>query len=93
LHELLLVSSRVTIEGIEVGDVGSTLAKTNAHEPPEEGVGLVDHAHLEEGIQRERRIAQPGEAVIPVALSADLLWKAGRGGGDNGSPSASRSSA
>ena len=31
---------------------------------------------LEEGVQRERGVAQPGEPVVPVALSADILREA-----------------
>ena len=35
--------------------------------------GLVGEAQAEQRVDRERRVADPGEAVVPVALAADLL--------------------
>ena len=42
-------------------------------------LGLLVVAAAEQGLQRERRVAQPGVAVVPVAHAADLLGQ--RGGG------------
>ena len=84
LLQLDLVGARHAVERVEVGDVGAAAAEADAHQPGEEGVGLVDHAHLEEGVQREGGVAQPGEAVVPVALATDLLGKAGGRRRDDG---------
>ena len=48
-------------------------------QPPEEGLALVRAAELHQRAQRERRVAQPAEAVVPVALPADLLGQRARG--------------
>jgi hypothetical protein len=45
------------------------------HQPPEVGLRLGCAAKLEEGVDREGAVADPGEAVVPVALAADLLWQ------------------
>ena len=42
-------------------------------------LGLALAAELQERLERERRVADPGEAVVPVALAADPLGQ--RGGG------------
>src|SRR5207253_1040312 len=53
------------------------------HEPPEEGVGLVVEPETDEGVERPARIAQPGEAVVPVAAAADPLGERGSRRGDD----------
>ena len=55
-----------------VGELGGV------EQPPEERLGLARAAQLQQGVERERRVAHPAEAVVPVALAADLL---GQGGG------------
>ena len=42
-------------------------------QPPEERLGLARAAELQQGVEREGRVAHPAEAVVPVALAADLL--------------------
>ena len=42
-------------------------------QPVDVRLRLLSVAEREEGIQRQRRVAQPAEAVVPVALAADLL--------------------
>src|SRR4051794_9737199 len=39
-------------------------------EPPKEGVALVRTAELDQRVERERRVAYPGVAVVPVALAS-----------------------
>ena len=52
-------------------------------QPPEERLGLARAAQMHERLERERRVAHPAEAVVPVALATDLLGQRGRrGGGD-----------
>ena len=55
---------------------GSPAAARNSHLPP--GARLFEVAGVDEGEQRERRVAEPAEAVVPVALAADLLRQRGR---------------
>ena len=42
-------------------------------QPPEERLGLPRAAQMQERLEREGRVAHPAEAVVPVALAADLL--------------------
>ena len=49
--------------------------------------GLLDEAQPEQGVHRERGVAHPGVAVVPVALAADLL---GQGRGRRGHQAAGR---
>ena len=44
---------------------------------------LVLEAGAHERVDRERRVAQPAVAVVPVAHAADLLGERGRGRGDD----------
>ena len=46
-------------------------------QPPEERVGLARAAQVQQGVEREGRVAHPAEAVVPVALAADLLGQRG----------------
>ena len=48
-------------------------------QPPEERLGLARAAQLQERLEREGRVAHPAEAVVPVALAADLLGQRRRG--------------
>src|SRR5512146_982050 len=41
------------------------------HEPPEEGIRLVDTPEAEQGAQHEGSVPHPAEPVVPVALAAD----------------------
>ena len=54
-------------------------------EPVEESVRLVGQSELEERVERERGVAQPGEPIVPVARSTDRLGKARRRGCHDGS--------
>ena len=51
-------------------------------EPLQERGGLLGVAEAEQRVDGERRVADPGVAVVPVALAADLLGQTGRGRGD-----------
>ena len=52
-------------------------------DPAHERAGLVGVAEPHEGVERERRVADPGVAVVPVAHAADLLGQAEGGRGDD----------
>src|SRR5215211_7606430 len=43
---------------------------------------LVLEADVDQGVERQRRVPEPGVAVVPVALSPDLLRQTHRRGGD-----------
>ena len=45
-------------------------------QPAPEGAGLLGEPEPEERIDGERCVADPGEAVVPVALAAELLGEA-----------------
>lgn len=45
-------------------------------EPVDEGGGLLYEAEVQHGPHGQRAVAHPGEPVVPVALSADLLGQA-----------------
>jgi hypothetical protein len=51
-----------------------------AQEPLAPGAGLFDVPRAHEGQERERRVAQPAIAVVPVAHPAGLLGERGRRG-------------
>ena len=60
-----------------VGELGGM------HQPPEIGMRLGGATELEEGVDREGAVADPGVAVVPVALPTDLLReRSGCGGRD-----------
>ena len=48
-------------------------------QPPEERLGLPRAAQMQERLEREGRVAHPAEAIVPVALTADLLGQRRRG--------------
>ena len=48
------------------------------HEPPEEGIRLVDTPEAEQGAQHEGSVAHPAEAAVPFALAADHFGQRGR---------------
>ena len=49
--------------------------------PP--GARLLGEAGVHQGVERERGVAQPAEAVVPVAHAAELLRQRGRRRGDD----------
>ncbi len=51
------------------------LSGGGAQQPLAPGGGLFLVAGIEEGVQGEGRVAQPAEAVVPVADAAELLWQ------------------
>ena len=51
-------------------------------EPAHERRGLLGEAEPEQAVERERGVADPRVAVVPVALAADLLGQRGRRRGD-----------
>ena len=63
--------------------VGSDRGGRRRGEEGEEVVCLVRTGSDPERLHREARVAHPGVAVVPVALSADALGKRGRRGGDD----------
>ena len=65
------------VEAVE--DLQARMAELGCVEqPPEERLALPRAAELQQGVERERGVAHPTEAIVPVALAADLL---GQGGG------------
>ncbi len=48
-------------------------------DPGQEGVRLLGEPEIEEGLERQRGVAQPAVAVVPVARAADRLGQRGRG--------------
>ena len=50
--------------------------------PPHERARLGGVPEPDQRVQREGRVADPGVAVVPVALAAELLREAARGRGD-----------
>ena len=59
------------------------VARHGADEPVAEARRLVDIAAEHERMERERGVAQPAEAVVPVAHAAELLGQAGGRRGDD----------
>ncbi len=59
-------------------------------EPANETVRLGNVAEGEKSLERERRVPEPGVAIVPVALAADSFGKGGRRGGRYGSRGAER---
>ena len=51
-------------------------------QPAPERLGLLGEPQPEQGMDREGPVPDPGVAIIPVALAADLLGQTGGGGGD-----------
>src|SRR4051794_1699313 len=79
-HVLLQVGGAVDA----VHDVQRTAVATDPFpdpisQPPPELPGLLGHAEPEQRMHREGGVADPGVAVVPVALAADLLGSAAVG--------------
>ena len=53
-------------------------------QPAPERLGLLGEPQPEQGVDREGGVPDPGVAVVPVALAADLLGQPGGGRGDQG---------
>src|SRR3712207_135781 len=51
-------------------------------EPTHKVPGLVLETDVDQGVERQRRVPEPGVTVIPVSLSPDPLGQTHRGGGD-----------
>lgn len=51
-------------------------------QPVDERGRLFPESQAQQGVHRERGVADPGEPVVPVALTAQLLGQSRRGGGD-----------
>ena len=71
--QLLLVTAGLAIEVVEDLEAG---VDGEVAEPLHEVGGLLLEAQLEERVQREAGVAQPGEPVVPVPLAADPLGEA-----------------
>src|SRR3954452_6634577 len=72
-----------TIEAIEdpksrVGELGGL------HQPPEIRAGVRRETEPQERAHGERGVAHPREAIVPVALSADVLGERSRRGCGDG---------
>ena len=81
-RELLLVESQRAVDAVERLQLRLAHPR-RVHLPPEERAGLVLTAELEKRAQRVHPVAQPAEAVVPVAVTADPLGERGRGRSDN----------
>ena len=75
--ELELVEAPLPCDPVHDLEVGR-VARDRAQEPVAPGLGLVPVAGVQHGQQRQRRVAEPAVAVVPVAHPADVL---GEGGG------------
>ena len=58
------------------------IAGDRPEEPAPPGARLFDEPVLDERGEREARVAQPAEAIVPVPHASDLLRQRGRGGCD-----------
>ena len=77
--ELVLVEVRRAVDPVH--DLQRTLHVARAlpdagADPPDEGLRLLGEAQVEQRRDRERAVADPGVAVVPVALAPDLLGQA-----------------
>ena len=80
--ELALVQAALPREPVHDLDVGG-VAGDGAQEPLAPRLGLLARAGLQHREERQRGVAQPAEAVVPVALAADPLGqRRGRRGDD-----------
>ena len=77
--EHALVDIRAAEDGVEGLQLGRGELR-GVQEPAEERGALPHQAHRDEGVQHEGGIAQPAEAVVPVARRPDRLGQGGRGG-------------
>ena len=71
--------ARAAVHDLDVARV----AGDRAQQPVAPRARLVLEAAAEQRHQRERGVAQPAEAVVPVAHAAELLGQRRRGGGDD----------
>ncbi len=78
MGQLALRQVAPAVDGVENLHVRPRGVAAHALQELHEAVGLVVKIELQQGVQHERRVAQPGEAVIPVARAARRL---GQGGG------------
>ena len=76
--ELELVEHALAVQAIHDLQVFGRTAH-RAHQPPAPLARLLEVARADQRIERERRVAQPAETVVPVARAAGLLGQ--RGGG------------
>src|SRR5207244_10240604 len=68
-EQLLLLYTGAAVESVE--HVEARLGELSGmHQPPEVGVRFCGAAELEEGVDGEGAVADPGVAVVPVALAA-----------------------
>src|SRR5437762_9225273 len=65
------------------GAVGLELLAARLH-PAHEGGRLLGEAEAHEAVEREGGVADPGVAIVPVPLAAELLGKPEGGGRDDG---------
>jgi hypothetical protein len=59
-------------------------AADGVEDPVEEALGFILGSAAEQREERERRVAQPAEAVVPVALAARCFREPESRGGDDG---------
>ncbi|MNL07663.1 hypothetical protein D3C87_1283490 [compost metagenome] len=71
------------IQDIEFHRLAPAVADPPA-QPAHVGVGLFDEAQAHERIDGERGVADPGEAIVPVACATRAFRQAEGGGGENG---------
>ena len=69
LHLLKVTLATNAVHDLQVFSVGVR----ETAQPVGEGAGLLGKAEHVEGVERERRVAQPCETIIPVAHTADML--------------------
>ena len=82
LRQLALARVLRAVEAVEHLEPRLGQAR-GVHQPPEEGVRLVVVAEPQHRVERPARVAQPGEAVVPVAAAADPLRQRGGRRGDD----------
>ena len=83
--EHLLANVRAAVDAVhdlERARIRAGLVDDAIVEPSQELASLFDVAESQQRVDRERRIADPGEPIVPVALSTHLLRKPHRRGRD-----------
>ena len=80
--ELALGEMPATLDGVHHLHV-HRIARDRPQQPVAPVLRIVGAARGEQGLQRQRGIAQPAVAVVPVALPAELLGERGRRRGDD----------
>jgi hypothetical protein len=71
LAVLTLVRWFATVDGVQ--DAWGSIAVDGVEHPAEEPTGFDMHPHLLQRVDGEGAVADPGVAVVPVALAAGLL--------------------